>query len=90
MRKLILAAALVLGGAALFATTPVQAELGCMCGKYDKAPVCVHTPQQCMSMGGLCVTPCVLEEHKVVKHRKHKRHMTKAKKPAAKKMDKKS
>lgn len=90
MRKLILAAALVLGGAAFVSTTPAKAEFGCMCGKFDKAPVCVHTPQQCMSMGGLCVTPCLLPEHKVTKHHKHKHHMHKAKKPAAKKADKKS
>jgi hypothetical protein len=89
MRKLILAAALVLGGAAFVSTTPAKAEFGCMCGKVDKAPVCVHTPQQCMSMGGLCVTPCLLPE-KVTKQHKHKHHMHKATKPAAKKADKKS
>ncbi len=95
MRKLILAAALALGGAALFSATPAQANvIGCSCATANHAPVCVATPEQCsVKMSGLCIAPCSLDEPKVMKHHKHKRHMHKAKKPKAKpaaKMDKKT
>jgi len=72
MRKILIAAGLVLG-AALFTTssTPAQAWVGCACATFNKAPVCVEGPGTCLTMGGACVLPCDYSAPKAGKHHRH-------------------
>jgi len=73
MRKILIAAGLVLG-AALFTTssTPAQAWVGCTCITANHAPVCVEGPGACtLKMGGACVLPCDYSQPKGKHHHRH-------------------
>lgn len=58
MRKLILAAGLLLG-VALLGGTPAKAELGCVCAKLGAPLLCTSGITACTTKGGgACVLPC--------------------------------
>ena len=76
MRKIVIGAALLLGAALLTSGTPAQAAVGCLCGKIGSPAVCTATITDCnFKNGGVCVSPCILEEPKAAKrhHRRHKK-----------------
>ena len=75
MRKIVIGAALLLGAALLTTGTPANAAVGCLCGKIGSPAVCTATITDCnFKNGGVCVSPCILEEPKAgKKHKKGKR-----------------
>jgi hypothetical protein len=78
MRKIVILAGLLIG-AALLSGTPAKAAVGCLCGKLGAPAVCTATVTDCnFKNGGVCISPCIMEEPKAGK--KHKRHLRKKKK----------
>jgi hypothetical protein len=78
MRKIIVLAGLLLGGAMLTGT-PAKADIGCECAKLGGPAMCVATVIECNTkVGGVCVAPCVMESPKAMRHHRH-RHMAKKK-----------
>ena len=58
MRKFVIVAGLLLGGA-LIGGTPAKAELGCVCAKLGQPLLCTGGITQCTTQGGgACVLPC--------------------------------
>jgi hypothetical protein len=74
MRKILIVAGLLMGGA-LLAGTPAKAEVGCLCGKIGAPAVCLATVTACnLKYGGVCFAPCTYEPGIMGKrHRKHKK-----------------
>jgi len=74
MRKVLLVAGLVMGGA-FIGGGPASAATGCACATLTAAPVCVASIEACVSgMHGLCVAPCDYHPPKMVKkYKKHKK-----------------
>ena len=73
MRKIIIGAALLLGGTLLMTSTPAQAEMGCLCGKIGAPAVCVATITDCnLKNGGVCVLACDYTAPKAGKGKKAK------------------
>lgn len=76
MCKILIVAGLLLGAALLTTGTPANAAVGCLCGKIGAPAVCTATITDCnFKNGGVCVSPCILEEPKAGKkhHRRHKK-----------------
>jgi hypothetical protein len=84
MRKILIVAALLAGGA-LLTGSPAKAWVGCSCVKLGTAPVCSAGPVQCAAQGGVCLLPCDYQApmKKATKHHAKKKHA--AKKSAKKK-----
>jgi hypothetical protein len=84
MRKILIVAALLAGGA-LLTGSPAEAWVGCSCVKLGTAPVCSAGPVQCAAQGGVCLLPCDYQApmKKATKHHAKKKHA--AKKSAKKK-----
>ncbi len=79
MRKLILAAGLLLG-VALLGGTPAKAELGCVCAKLGAPLLCTSGVTACtMQGGGACVLPCDYQAPAKKKMAKAKAKATKKK-----------
>lgn len=77
MRKILLVAGLLLGGAMLTGT-PAKAELGCLCGKLGAQAACMATVLDCnFKMGGVCLSPCDYSPAKMMKHHHHHKKMKK-------------
>jgi hypothetical protein len=87
MRKIIIGAALLLGGALLTTSTPAQAAVGCLCGKIGAPAVCVATITDCnLKMGGVCVLACDYTAPKAKKGKVKKAKAMKSKAKKSKKM----
>ena len=72
MRKILILAGVVLGGA-LFAGAPAKAELGCVCVKLGTAAACTSGVSACtLKAGGACVLPCDYTPAKAVAKKKAK------------------
>jgi hypothetical protein len=79
MRKIIVLAGLLMGGAMLTGT-PAKADIGCQCVKLGAPSICTATVTDCnFKMGGVCVAPCVTEAPKAMRHHHHHKHMAKKK-----------
>jgi hypothetical protein len=75
MRKIVIVAGLLLG-AALLSGSPANAAIGCLCAKLGAPAVCTATVTDCnFGRGGVCISPCIMEEPKMRKrhHRMHKK-----------------
>jgi len=71
MRKILIGAGLLIGGA-LLTGTPANAELGCSCVKLGSPIMCTSGVGECtMKGGGVCVLPCDYQAPK--KHMRHHR-----------------
>ena len=78
MRKIVIVAMLVMGGA-LLTGSPAKAELGCLCVKFGSPTVCSPGINVCsIQGGGACVLPCDYQAPKMGKKAKVK--MSKKKK----------
>jgi hypothetical protein len=65
MRKIFIFAGLLMG-AALLTGTPAKAAIGCLCGKLGAPAVCTATVTDCnFKNGGVCISPCIMEEPKM-------------------------
>lgn len=75
MRKFVILAGLLLGGA-LLTGTPAKADVGCLCGKFGAPAVCVATVIECnFKNGGVCMAPCVWESKKMTRKHTRKKKM---------------
>jgi hypothetical protein len=73
MRKFLVLAGLAVA-AALVASSPAKAVLGCGCFKLGSPMVCTATVNDCMSkVGGLCGLPCDYTPPKMTKKSKKKK-----------------
>jgi hypothetical protein len=73
MRKIVILAGLLLG-AALLTGTPAKAAIGCLCGKLGAPAVCTATVMDCnFKNGGVCISPCIMEEPKMTKKKMGKK-----------------
>ena len=73
MRKILIVAGLLMGGA-LLTGSPAKAELGCVCAKLGQPLVCTSGITACTTKGGgACVLPCDYAPAKAKKHGKKKK-----------------
>ncbi|MFZ0846172.1 MAG: hypothetical protein WAM62_10300 [Pseudolabrys sp.] len=77
MRKIIIAAGLLIGGA-LLTGSPAKAELGCTCVKLGSPVMCSSGVTECtFKGGGVCVLPCSYTPMKMAMKHKGMKHKTK-------------
>jgi len=80
MRKILIVAALLAGGALLMSSPAAEAAPGCSCYKVGAPigtpPVCTSGIEACQKMGGACLLPCDYQPPKpMAKHHGMKKKM---------------